>query len=323
MTRPLRVQYAGAVYHVTARGNERQAIFRADADRERFLGVLARAVERYRLIIHAYVLMENHYHVLLETQEANLALAIRHLNGVYTSAFNRIHDRVGHLFQGRYKAIIVEKESYLVELSRYIHLNPVRVRQPNPLMRYPWSSYWDYIGTRRPPGWLRLEEVLGPFGGLSPMARQTYRRFVEEGARTGVARPWDQVVGQAVLGREGFVKAIQKRIEEQGLSDEREVAGRRHLAPRPSWSTIVQLVHEMEPELAALTFGVRSDPVHALSVYLARECGGISLKDLARRTGKTLSTLSDTARRVAQRRRQSQAWDEALEQIEQAIIRNP
>ena len=126
MARPLRVDYPGALYHVTARGNERKAIFRHDADREQFLAVLAHAVERYRLRLHAYVLMDNHYHLLVETPEANLSLALRHLNGVYTGAFNRAHRRVGHLFQGRFKAIVVDKESYLLELSLYIHLNPVR-----------------------------------------------------------------------------------------------------------------------------------------------------------------------------------------------------
>ncbi|MEW6682133.1 MAG: transposase [Nitrospirota bacterium] len=159
MARPLRVQYPGALYHVTARGNERKAIFRTDADREQFLAVLAQAVARYRLRLHAYVLMDNHYHLLLETEEANLSLALRHLNGVYTGYFNRAYDRVGHLFQGRFKAIVVDKTSYLLELSRYIHLNPVRIRQPLALARYPWSSYWAYIGRRAAPAWLAREAV--------------------------------------------------------------------------------------------------------------------------------------------------------------------
>lgn len=123
MARPLRLVYPGALYHITARGNERKEIFRSDDDRSAFLSILAQAVERYRLILHAYVLMSNHYHLLLETEEGNLPLAIRHLNGLYTGYFNRSHRRVGHLFQGRYKAILIEKESYLLELSRYIHLN--------------------------------------------------------------------------------------------------------------------------------------------------------------------------------------------------------
>src|SRR3990172_3795533 len=120
MARPLRLQYPGALYHITARGNERKPVFRSDEDRETFPEILANTIDRYRLIVHAYVLMNNHYHLLLETREANLSRALRDLNGIYTAYFNRRHRRVGHLFQGRYKAILVEKESYLFELSRYI-----------------------------------------------------------------------------------------------------------------------------------------------------------------------------------------------------------
>ncbi|HHT9135604.1 MAG TPA: transposase, partial [Candidatus Avalokitesvara rifleensis] len=158
MARPLRLQYPGALYHITARGNERKAIFRSDEDREGFLVILAQAVDRYRLILHAYVLMGNHYHLLVETREANLSLALRHLNGLYTTYFNHIHRRVGHLFQGRYKAILVEKESYLLELSRYIHLNPVRAQVASQLQSFVWSSYLDYVGRRRAPKWLTREE---------------------------------------------------------------------------------------------------------------------------------------------------------------------
>ena len=127
MARPLRLLYPGACYHVTARGNERKPIFRDDTDRRRFLERLAAVVARYRLVLHAYVLMRNHYHLLVETSEGNLAAALRQLNGVYTQDFNRRHRRAGHLLQGRYKALVVEKDSYLLELTRYIHLNPVRV----------------------------------------------------------------------------------------------------------------------------------------------------------------------------------------------------
>src|SRR3990172_3671313 len=141
MTRPLRVVYPGAVYHVTARGNERKAIARDDVDRGRFVATLAQMVEHYRVVCHAWVLMDNHYHLLLETPEANLSRAIRHLNGVYTQTFNRRHRRGGHLFQGRYTAILVEKQPHLLELCRYVVLNPVRAGIPPRVGGWPWSSY--------------------------------------------------------------------------------------------------------------------------------------------------------------------------------------
>jgi putative transposase len=195
MARPLRLEYPGALYHVTARGNERKSIFRSDADRKAFLSILSQAVDRYRLVVHAYVLMQTHYHLLLETQEANLSLAMRHLNGVYTSYFNRTYRRAGHLFQGRFKAILVEKECYLLELSRYIHLNPVRMKKRVGLARYGWSSYRDYVGERRAPGWLHCEDVLEYFGRSRAQAQRAYRGYVEAGAKEGVERPWGRAAG--------------------------------------------------------------------------------------------------------------------------------
>lgn len=323
MARPLRVQYPGAVYHVTARGNERKPIFRSAADRAQFLAVLAHAVERYRLILHAYILMDNHYHLLVETREANLAQALRHLNGVYTSAFNRTHRRVGHLFQGRYKAVMVDKESYLAELSRYLHLNPVRTKQPRALARYPWSSYWDYIGRRPAPPWLTRTMVLGAFGGPGRTGERRYRAFVEAGAKTGVTSPWDRVVAQVALGNEAFVAGIRRQVARVAVASDREVPSRRHLAARPTWEAIARAVETAQPQLDALTTGRRSDPGRAVLVYLARERGGLSLKDVGRRIGREDATVSQVARRVAERRRADARWNQAIGRIERELLRNP
>jgi len=128
MARALRIEYPGPLYHVTARGNAQQDIFLGDEDRQQFLAVLSRVVSRFHLLLHAYCLMDNHFHLLVETPEANLSEAIRQLNGVYTQAFNRRHQRVGHVLQGRFKAIVVDRDSYLLELCRYVVLNPVRAK---------------------------------------------------------------------------------------------------------------------------------------------------------------------------------------------------
>ena len=164
MTRPLRIEYTGAHYHVTSRGNERKAIFRDDTDREKFLELSGRAVEQSGIRVHAYVLMSNHYHLLIETPRGGLNRALRYLNGVYTQVFNRRHKRVGHLFQGRYKAILVEKDAYLLELSRYIHLNPWRVNRGTDPIKYRWSSLGPYLGIRVGPSWLTVREVMKQFG---------------------------------------------------------------------------------------------------------------------------------------------------------------
>src|SRR5262245_18130318 len=142
MARPLRIECTGAYYHVTSRGNERKAIFRHDRDREKFLELLGRAAEEFHLRLHGYVLMSNHYHLLVETPEGGLSRALRYLNGVYTQSFNRRYRRIGHLFQGRYKAILVDKDSYLLELSRYVHLNPWRLKRSQDPFTYQWGSCW-------------------------------------------------------------------------------------------------------------------------------------------------------------------------------------
>jgi REP element-mobilizing transposase RayT len=184
MARPLRIEFPGAVYHVTSRGNERGEVFRGDGDRELFLATLGRTVIRWRWVAHAYCLMGNHYHLVIETPEANLSRGMRQLNGEYTQAFNRLHRRVGHLFQGRFKAVLVEKESHLLELCRYVVLNPVKakgmkVAKPE---AWPWSSYRATVGEETGPGWLTVSWLLSRFGKNVNKAREAYRDFVAEGS---------------------------------------------------------------------------------------------------------------------------------------------
>ncbi|MBI4515138.1 MAG: transposase [Deltaproteobacteria bacterium] len=236
MARPLRITFPGACYHVTARGNERKPIFRDDRDRARFLEILADSIRRFGLVLHAYVLMRNHYHLLLETPEANLARAMRQLNGVYTQDFNRRHRRVGHVLQGRYKAIVIEKDSYLLELSRYIHLNPVRVGEVAAAARFAWSSTAAYVGRRRAPQWLRIDEVLSHFGRRRRTAQRAYARFVAEGVGAQEPRPWEEVVGQTLLGAERWMERMRRRVE-AGEND-LEVPARRQLRRRPPLSVV-------------------------------------------------------------------------------------
>ena len=141
MARPLRIEYDGALYHITSRGNERKAIFRDDEDRKNFLDNLLKVDERFNWICHAYCLMNNHYHLIIETPDGNLSGGMRQLNGIYTQYFNRRHKRAGHIFQGRYKAVLIEKESYLLEVSRYVVLNPVRAKAVETPEDWQWSSY--------------------------------------------------------------------------------------------------------------------------------------------------------------------------------------
>ncbi len=182
MARPLRLQFPGGVYHVTARGNDRQAIFEDDADCSRFLIVLVSVVARYRVRCHAYCLMGNHYHLLLETPERNLSGAMRQLNGVYTQRFNRRHERCGHVLQGRFGAQLVDGHAYLHEVCRYIVLNPVRAGVVSHPRDWRWSSFRATAGEGPVPGFLTVDWVraLSGAGDQAP-AQSAYVRFVEAG----------------------------------------------------------------------------------------------------------------------------------------------
>src|SRR3989337_1862993 len=206
MSRPLRIEYAGAVYHVTSRGNEKKAVFKADQDRVNFLNTLQHANKRYNWICHAYCLMTNHYHLLIETPAGNLSIGMRQLNGVYTQLFNKWHGRTGHLFQGRYKAIVIQKDSHLLEVCRYVVLNPVRARMIEKPEDWRWSSYRATAGQEPPHSCLTREWILGQFGRTRAKAEKEYRQFVKWGI--GKETIWHEVKGQTLLGEDDFVDSF-------------------------------------------------------------------------------------------------------------------
>lgn len=227
MARPLRLEFAGALYHVTSRGDGREDIYLSDPDRRLFLDVLAGVRERFNWTVHTYCLMSNHYHLLVETPDANLSKGMRQLNGVYTQRFNRTHDRVGHVFQGRYKAILVQKETYLLELARYLVLNPVRARMVREPGDWPWSSYRAFIGRQTPPQWLETRWILAAFGQTESQAVQGYVRFVAEGK--GQPSPWEQLKHQVFLGTEAFVESMRRKVPKE--RDLREIPLTKARAP--------------------------------------------------------------------------------------------
>lgn len=206
MARPLRVEYPGSLYHVIARGNAKQDIFLNARDRVSFLNWLEEMVKMHNLICHAYCLMDNHYHLLLETIEANLSKAMHGLNGGYSQGFNVRHGRSGHLFQGRYKAFVIEKESYLLEVARYIVLNPVRAKLVGHPKQWKWSSYGATAGYAEPPKCFSPDWILGTFSSNRRSARAQYRRFVEMGIEGD--DPYENVQHGFLLGTPEFVQLI-------------------------------------------------------------------------------------------------------------------
>lgn len=239
MARPLRLEFAGALYHLTARGDRREPIFLDDQDRLIFLDLLAREVLQQGWLLYAFCLMDNHYHLLIETPEPNLVCGMRRLNGVFTQAFNRRHGLVGHLLQGRYKSILVDKDAYLLELCRYVVLNPVRARTKGiaSVEDWPWSSYLPTAGKAACPEWLAADRVWGLFGKSRGAAQKAYARFVAQGL--GSVSPWASVSGQIFLGKDDFLKRMQKLAQGKPSKD----LTRAHRQPiRPSAEQVLEQV---------------------------------------------------------------------------------
>lgn len=234
MARPLRIEYPGAVYHVTSRGNARQPIFRDERDREALLTTLHRVTARYRWLCHAYCLMTNHYHLVVETPEGNLVRGMRQLNGVYTQTFNRRHGRGGHLFQGRYHAVLVQKESHLLTACRYVVLNPIRARAVQRPDRWKWSSYAGTAGIKAPHPCLTTDWILGQLGRTRGDAAQRYRAFVQAGI--GAESIWSQVKGQTLLGREDFVQRLIGYV--RGRETTKEIPKSQRYVTRPALATL-------------------------------------------------------------------------------------
>jgi putative transposase len=216
MARPLRIEYEGAIYHVTARGNERSKIFFTKRDYRKFKEYLAKGETKYGFLLHAYVLMTTHYHLIIETPEGNLSKIMHFLNGSYTTYINVKRKRSGHLFQGRYKAILVDKDSYLLELSRYLHLNPVRAKMVEKPEEYLHSSYGSYISDMKEEI-VTIDMILDLLTRNRAKAGKRYRTFVEGGLVEELKSPMEKVYGGVMLGGECFIREVLARLENEQL----------------------------------------------------------------------------------------------------------
>lgn len=324
MTRPLRILVPGGFYHVTCRGNDRRAIFRDDRDRAVFLEKLRGSLANYQVDCHAYVLMSNHFHLLVSTPKSNLPEFMRHFNISYTAAFNRRHRRVGHLYQGRYKAILVDQDSYLLELSRYVHLNPIRIKSYRGsrlgeriryLERYPWSSLPGYLRAANKQPWVHYEMVLGQIGG----SRKKYGEFVSEGIERGYDTPWDNVTGQVVLGQERFIDAIKDKLAVGETV--REQPGARLFAARSAAEIVREICQRFgvkEKEITAKRTAHRDE--RAVAMEMLYRHGQLSQAAIGKiMGGLDYTTVSRERKRLRESAQQNKRLGAAMGEIEEQL----
>jgi putative transposase len=324
MSRPLRLEYPGAVYHITCRGNERRSIFKDNQDRESFLDILVQSQKIYDIRLFAYVLMDNHFHLLLETPLGNLSQFMRRFNITYTSYFNRSHNRVGHLFQGRYRSILVEKESYLSELSRYIHLNPVRTKEKESkppeekwdyLVNYTWSSLKGYLAKKNKEPFLEYSLVLADFGGDDSPGRRAYRKRIKEDLSDKLEIK-KKVVGQAILGEDHFIKWVKETLDPKRR--DRECPGLNELKRYKAVEEVLEILSQ-ETGKTIEEVRVKRHPLRPVFMDLLYRAGGLTGIEIGKIFGVDYSTVSQTRKRLALRMEKDQVLRKEVDRIEKQL----
>ena len=306
MSRPLRIQYAGAIYHVTNRGNERKAIYADEQDRIAFLEILSQSADTYNVTLHAFVLMTNHWHLLVETPLANLGEFMRHLNITYTSHYNRRHKRVGHLYQGRYKSVLVEKDTYLVIVSRYIHLNPIRIssfrskgvkKRAEYLSGYKWSSLPGYLNLKNRHSYMEYEVVLAGYGGDNQSGRAIYKKQLVEDIGKGLSIK-ENIVGQSILGKLDFIEWVKETFLDD--KKDRERPSIRKIRHHLSKDIILTRI---EKALGVSFRAVSTVPVkdRQIAMTMLYKYGGFTNPEIGAYFGVDYSTVSQGRKRLREK----------------------
>jgi REP element-mobilizing transposase RayT len=309
MARRARVEFPGALYHVITRGNQRQSIFRDDQDRGKYLEILSSLKKQFTFRIPAYVLMLNHVHLLLESGAVPLSRIMQRLGSGYTQYFNRRHKQVGHLFQGRYKAILCDKDSYLLELTRYLHLNPVRAKVVTDPADYQWSSYRGYVGETPGQQWLDSADVLDQFSKKVKEARKLYRQFVLEGKGEGHKEEYYDVLEGRFLGDKEFSEEIKAKAEVPGYV-------RMKIKPEALLGVACAVLERRRAEVIGA--GKDRERVRAREVicYVGRNCTELSVTALAKSLGVDATCVSRSVARMENRL----GIDKELKKVVDAIV---
>jgi len=287
MSRPLRIEFPGAVYHITSRGTGKRNIFFNNKDRKMFLSLLWEVVEREKWICYAYCLMDNHYHLLIETTRPNLSRGMRELNGIYAQKLNYIKNSVGHVFESRYKSILVDKDNYLLELCRYIALNPVRAKMVESPEDWVWSSYRSTVGLIKPPKYLNVLWILSNFDENIEKSKKKYKKFVLEGI--GKESPWRELRGRIFLGSKKFIEKHQEKLSTK--ENEKEIAKTERFASRPDLEEIFK--------------DVKTKKIRNKKIYKAYKDYRYSLKEIGDFFNIHYSTISRIVKKIKEARNEN------------------
>jgi len=293
MSRPLRLEYEGAFYHIISRGNARENIFDEEDDFNSFLELLGKEIKQQNWQCYGYCLMNNHYHLLIETPESNLVRGMRRLNGTYSQYFNLINKKVGHVFQGRYKSIIVDKDSYLLELNRYIVLNPYRAGMEKSIGEWKWSSYRVTIGGESRPEWFNKDLIISHFSSKSREGIKNYKKFVEEGV--GEENPSKNIIGQIWLGSKEFVKEVEGKV---GIKESKEIPISQRRPIRPTANELIDVVKKEYMVDNKSIVERKNIEAYRAAVYLLRREGNLGVREVSEKFSISESMVSRIQREV-------------------------
>lgn len=322
MSRPLRIEYPGAWYHVMNHGRRGERIFQDNRDFKRFVDLLKESTELWNLRVSAYCLMPNHYHLLVQTPDANISRCMRHINGVYTQRYNRRHHCEGQLFRGRYKSILVDADSYLLQLVRYIHRNPLRAGLTDSLKKYDWSSHKGYLSSAARWSWLHKDYVLSMLSKDKANRLRTYRHFVAMSDEDGIIRVYERKQWPSFLGSEGFVNSIKEKFFSRKADE--EVPQARDLAIESSRirKTVCEFYKITERELLLSKRGMFNEPRN-VAIYLTRRMRGDSLKEIAKEFGMSkYSSVSSAIERMKELVAKDRKQRKKVEKLESLLSKS-
>ncbi len=320
MSRPLRIEYPEAWYHVMNRGRKTENIFLTNNDRTAFIKLLQETVVGWNLKISAYCLMPNHYHLLVQTPNGNLARCMRHINGVYTQRFNRSHEEEGQLFCGRYKAVLVEDDSHLLEVLRYIHRNPLKVDTVKSFQDYPWSSHRGYLSMAKKYAWLHKDYLLTMLSEKKSRQKAAYIDFVSLDEPEEIEKFYSQKKLPSILGSDSFKEFLKEKFAHMGFQKEIPESKIFSTSPKDVILAVCKYYKVSESELLASKRGTTNVP-RDMAIYLVRQHCRETLPSVGRYFGiENYSTVSSVIERVKLRKVRNKNVQKEIETIGKKLL---